>query len=275
MNFFESIFNSTDLSDDLYNMQKIFSIFIVNAQINNYAFELAALGKIKPKERFPIEEALRDMNLSDMVQENTDDSFYEGAAIDKNLNLQERDYDYFCREFFDFNMYSLFIGSSDKKSYEKADCEINIENYINRLYLIFKDIMQTPAELDFCDIISEDGKDNFDAEIFLLKKFISAIFFKKIKRNSRIDKYIKPLNEIPESFKTLIVSKRNHYFLKENNIDSDDFKISVLYTLRFNLTEHYLLYRKKIKNWKVRNEWVCETGMRSRKTRTRCSSFPC
>ena len=82
--------------------------------------------------------------------------------------------------------------------------------------------------------------------------FLFALKIKKLRRGSRIDRYINSIPFPNEYVRRLIESRKEHYILTNSDTESLDYKLALLSCFTFYTAENQAALAEKIKAWECR-----------------------
>lgn len=116
-------------------------------------------------------------------------------------------------------------AAGTNKDYAILPFKYGLQDYLYRLYPLFRQIVITGALPDlFCPPNSIDA-DNYYAKV---RKFVAAIKLEQLRQGSRIDRYIKDLPALSPYIARLIKYYKGHYLLANSDIESIDYKLALL-----------------------------------------------
>ena len=134
-----------------------------------------------------------------------------------------------------FSLYNNIFAHAPKavgtnKDYAILPFKYGLQDYLYRLYPLFRQIVITGALPDlFCPPNSIDA-DNYYAKV---RKFVAAIKLEQLRQGSRIDRYIKDLPALSPYVARLIKYYKGHYLLANSDIESIDYKLALLSCFTF------------------------------------------
>lgn len=122
--------------------------------------------------------------------------------------------------------------------------------YLKNLYQLFEEIIRTEITPDLFaaipDILNEDTRHTYYSKLF---RFILAIKMNGLRQGRRIDRYIKALPFISPFIMRLIKKQKGHYYLKNNDINSLDYKFALLSCFQFMSEDNTKLFELKMLQW--------------------------
>ena len=210
-------------------------------------------GRIKPYEEVPIKQYLENIgfrNLDGILN----DLFLNGDNI-QNGYVTKRDFDERCCELYKDKIDCIFHKAPIDKSYEQNNKDIfhykyGLYDYLKGIYPLFKEIIKTEVTPDLFtavpNILDEDTKLIYYARVF---KFILAIKNKMLRQGRRIDRYIKDLPLISPLIMLLIKKQKEHFYLKNSDINSLDYKLALLSCFQFFNEDNAKLFELKMLKW--------------------------
>ena len=121
-------------------------------------------------------------------------------------------------------------AAGTNKDYAILPFKYGLQDYLYRLYPLFRQIVITGALPDlFCPPNSIDA-DNYYAKV---RKFVAAIRLKQLRQGNRIDRYIKDLPALSPYVARLIKPYKGHCLLANSDIESLDYKLALLACFSF------------------------------------------
>jgi len=223
-----------------------------NSLINTLANENTVFGRIRSKEKVPIKQYLETLGLKRMIPYIADENL-DGANI-QNGCIVEKNFSERCLELYIEKISNLFYKIPIDKSFEEDD---GIEHYkygwyeyLNNLYPMFVEILNTEVQPDLFAAVPDllDLKEKFNY-YEAASKFVLAIKTNGLRQGGRIDRYVKNMNFISPLIKRLIIVRKGHYYLKNSNINSLDYKLALLSCFKFMNEDNAKLFELKMLKW--------------------------
>ncbi len=235
------------------DIMKAFWSIEANILINAYTNENVVFGRIKANEQVPIKRYLEEIGLYN-IQKFSDDSFLNGHNIENGCVI-ERDFHERCFEIYSDRIGYLLTDIPIDQSFEKEDGDLyhyhyGWYEYLKNLYPIFEEIIKTEVTPDLFaavpDLLDETEKQNY---YNAASEFVLAIKTKELKQGGRIDRYMKEMNFISPLIQRLIKKQKKHYYLKNSDINSLDYKLALLSCFRFMNEDNAKLFELKMLQW--------------------------
>lgn len=229
--------------------------------INRYACENVTLKKINPGEPIPYRDYLRELDLDMLDPMKTfSPDICIGEAINPSNCIEEKEYDYFCHEFYATAIDRFFENAADaygKKHGRKFNKRFqNLKNdlgiYMDELFFLFREIVQTDVEYNLNDEITECTDRDYFAYVGKLDFFLCDLLTKYSMVNDCVDQYLKNL-EVPHYIGRILKSENGHHYLQHNDPESLDFKLAILSALPFMSLKNALLFQQKIVTWQAQS----------------------
>lgn len=223
-----------------------------NSLINTLANENVVFGRIKSKEKVPTKQYLENLGLKRMIPYIADENL-DGVNI-QNSCIVEKDFSERCFELYIERISYLFYKIPIDKSFEEEDGIAHYKygwyEYLNNLYPLFVEIIKTEVQPDLFAAIPEllDFKQQLNY-YDTVSRFVLAIKTKGLRQGGRIDRYVKNMNFISPLIKRLIITRKGHYYLKNSNINSLDYKLALFSCFRFMNEDNAKLFELKILKW--------------------------
>lgn len=121
-------------------------------------------------------------------------------------------------------------AAGTSEDYAILPFKYGLQDYLYRLYPLFRRILITGALPDlFCPPSGIDSGDYYAK----IRKFVAAIMLKQLRQGSRINRYIKDLPALSPYIARLFKPYKGHYLLANSNIESIDYKLSLLACFTF------------------------------------------
>lgn len=238
-------------------MLKAFLSIESNILINKYTNENVLFGRIKANDEVPIKQYLEDLGFRN-IENFMDDLFLDGQNIENGYVL-ERDFNDRCFELYKDKIDCIFdkipIDKSAETNYEDIyRYKYGLYDYIKSIYPLFKEIISTEITPGFFAVVPDilDG-DTERVHCAKVTKFILAIKLKGLRQGRRIDRYVKDLPYISPLILRLIKKHKGHFYLKNNDINSLDYKLALFSCFGFYNEENAKLFELKTLKWKEPN----------------------
>lgn len=242
-------------TDSDINAKKIYDAFIgvtINILLNSYALENVVVGFINPADEIPFDKYVYDLNLN-ILNPSSFRKHIEGFFIDKNEKIINVEKDRLLFDFYANNVQYIFNKTIDSKydilKGSQYHCNDNTNDYFLAVFQAFKEISYTDIEYEFLDIIpnvllnSEQAEDNEK-----IKKFLSAIKLRDLRKGKCVNRYLKDIKCIPSPIKNLIKISHNKYILTKDS-NSLDYKVALFSEFNFLNKEHKMIFDMKIQKW--------------------------
>ena len=221
---------------------------------------MICLGRIKENDQVPIKQYLEDLGFCN-IELFLDDLFLNGHNIENGYVI-ERDFNDRCFELYRDKIDCIFDKVPIDKSFENDGEDIfhykfGLYDYIKSIYPLFKEIIETEISPDFFatvpDILDEGTKRIYYTKVI---KFVLAIKLKWLRQGSRIDRYVKDLPLISPLIMRLIKKHKGHFYLKNNDMDSLDYKFALFSCFRFFNEENAKIFELKVLRWEELNRQI-------------------
>ncbi len=243
-----------------YTKEKIIKAFLeieANILINSYTNENVLFGRININDKIPIKQYLEEIGFRN-IDKFLDDLFLNGHNVENGYVI-ERDFEESCFELYRSKIDLLFTDIPIDKSFEDNGDIYHYKygwyEYLKNLYPLFKEIIKTQVETDLFatvpDILDETENRNYYAAV---SKFVLAIKTRGLRQGGRIDRYIKNINFLSPLIQRLIKKQKGHFYLKNNDINSLDYKLALLSCFRFMNKDNAKLFELKILQWEENNK---------------------
>lgn len=252
-----------DLTCDEQQIEAMLKAFLsidANILINLYTNENVIFGRIKENEQVPINQYLEDLGFCN-IDKFIDDLFLNGHNIENGYVI-ERDFNDRCFELYRDKIDCIFDKVPIDKSFEDNGEDIyhykyGLYDYIKSIYSLFKEIITTEITPDFFatvpDILDEGTKRIYYTKVI---NFVLAIKLKWLRQGSRIDRYVKDLPLISPLIMRLIKKDKGHFYLKNNDMNSLDYKLALFSCFRFFNEEHAKIFELKALRWEELNRQI-------------------
>lgn len=128
--------------------------------------------------------------------------------------------------------------------------KFGLYEYLSDLYKIYKDIILTKVHPDYFDYLYDfiDRRELLKSGAFTAK-FVTAIKLKKLRKGTRVDRYINKISYHSEYLNRLIRIHKGHYILINNDTNSLDYKLALTSSICFCTGRNKGLFELKIKAW--------------------------
>lgn len=138
---------------------------------------------------------------------------------------------------------------------ELVNFKHGLKDYIEGLYLIFCEIMDTQVTVDALDLIPQfSDKKMYSQYKENFFKFLVAVKTKGIRQGTTVDRYIQDL-PIQNIFLQRIVKFQNrHYRLINNNTSSIEFKLAFITSIPFMNQCNDRLFELKAEVWEMKRK---------------------
>lgn len=238
-------------------IHKAFACIDAQILMNLYATENVVFGRINVNEPIPFERYIQDLKLQCFAPY-LNQGQLDGHSIEKGF-IKDRPFDELCYELYRDKVDCIFDSVPIDKSFESNDDDVfhykfGLYDYIKDIYPLFQDILKTEVDPEpfasIPDILDDDIKFDYYTNVI---KFILAIKLKGLRQGSRIDRYITKLPLISPLVMRLIKKQKGHYYLKNNNIYSLDYKLALFSCFRFLNEDNAKLFELKALKWEELN----------------------
>lgn len=172
---------------------------------------------------------------------------------------QTTDFDNLCFEVFRDRIDYLFTDVPIDKSYNDNSTDIyhykyGLYEFVKNLYPLFKAIIETEVTPDLftaaCDIPDMEVKRDYYIKAI---KFILAIKLKGLRQGGRVDRYIVNMPFVSPFIIRLIKKNKGHYYLKNNNLYSIDYKFALFSCFQFLNDFNTKVFELKMLQWEENN----------------------
>ena len=155
-----------------------------------------------------------------------------------------------------------FYNEQAEQIFAKASCshlmailpayKRKLSEYLKELFPLFCDVMQTeipdPIQLDFfrepVDLRSLSD----------LRDFLSVILLKGLRQGKRVDRYLKSLLPLTGYLRRLIRERNGHFYLENSDIQSLDYRLTLLSCFSFLSPENNHIFALKLHLWETKQE---------------------
>lgn len=154
----------------------------------------------------------------------------------------------------------LFTDVPIDKRFEDEDDDIyhykyGWYEYIKGIYPLFKEIIKTEVTPDLfaaaCDVLDKEAKRNYYAKA---TKFVLAIKLKGLRQGGRVDRYIIKMPFISPLIMRLLNKCKGHFYLKNNDLNSLDYKFALFSCFWFLNDYNTKLFELKMLQWEENNK---------------------
>lgn len=192
-------------------------------------------------------------SLSETILKNTHQK--ENILFGSVKNDQPIDFDKLCFEVFRDRIDFLFTDVPIDKSFDDDDEDIyhykyGLYDYIKSIYPLFKEIIKTEVTPDLFatvpDVLNNEVKRNYYAKA---TKFVLAIKLKGLRQGGRVDRYVKNMPFISPLLMRLIKKYKGHFYLKNNDLNSLDYKFALFSCFWFLNDYNTKLFELKMLQW--------------------------
>ena len=239
----------------LQNMVALFRAIDVSSIFNAYAIENVVFGDLKPKDKVPFEKFIKDLELTAWQPYSVRDCI-AGVAITENETIADKEIVFFEKECFIFHMNDVFDTAPYSKRKDEDENGLHpfnkegLNDYIMRLFPLFRNILATEAEHDFFEIASPFADRAVQTACYeKIAKFLVAIITRGLRQGGCVDRYIKDLPYLPYYVKRLLKEKDGRFLLANSDTESLDFRLAVLSAIHFMNAEHTQLFELKARKW--------------------------
>jgi len=221
--------------------------------VDIYTNENVAFGRIKVNEEVPIKRYLEEMRFRH-IEEILDEIPLDGPNMEHGCVI-ERDFHERCFEIYSDRTGYLLADIPIDKSFEEKDGDLyhfkyGWYEYLKELYPIFEEIMKTEVTPDLFAVIPDLLEEKERRTYYnTSSKFVLAIKTKGLRQGGRIDRYINKMNFISPFIKRLIKKQKGHYCLKNNDVNSLDYKLALFSCFRFMNEDNAKLFELKMLQW--------------------------
>lgn len=231
--------------------------FCFNRFINFYAVERVAFGYEKPGDKIPVDLYIKDLPfgigyLSDINRA------IAGVYIDENECINAKyDYDEYVRDLFVYQMEKLFYNAPKDIRLERESKKIPLpprfRKYLFGLLPLFKEILEVEVEYGVFDVIPMSSAVRF-AEYTKWHSFVTAILLKPLRSGSKINKYVKDINNAPHYVSLLIDKQGKNFYLKQIDINRYEYIFALFSLMLFINSENDKLLELKMLEWERRHK---------------------
>lgn len=237
-----------------YTKEEIIKAFAnLNAHIvlKLYQKENVLFGRIKPDEKPPLQKYIEDLDLQNIVS-CEDLQFYEN----NDFPLERiKDFNSLCFEVFRDRIDYLFTDVPIDNRFDDDGDDIfhykyGLYDYVKNLYPLFKAIIETEVTPDLFaavpDVLDKDvSRDYYKKAI----KFVLAIKLKGLRKGGRVDRYIVKMPFISPLLMRLLNKRKGHFYLKNNDLNSLDYKFALFSCFQFLNDYNTKLFELKMLRW--------------------------
>ena len=129
----------------------------------------------------------------------------------------------------------------------------SLGEYLEGLYSLFLEVLSVEPREGCADLFTpfSERQSCFESNT-ACAHFLFALKIKKLRRGSRIDRYINSIPFPNEYVRRLIESRKGHYILTNADTESLDYKLALLSCFTFYTAENQAALAEKIKAWECR-----------------------
>lgn len=173
---------------------------------------------------------------------------------------QTIDFDALCFEVFRDRIDYLFTDVPIDKSFDDDGKDIYHYKYvwyeyIKGIYPLFKEIIETEVTPDLFatvpDVLNNEVKRDYYEKA---TKFVLAIKLKGLRQGGRVDRYIAKMPFISPLLMRLLNKRKGHFYLKNNDLNSLDYKFALLSCFQFMDDYNTKLFELKMLQWEENNK---------------------
>lgn len=126
--------------------------------------------------------------------------------------------------------------------------------YLEGLYSLFLEVLSVEPREGCADLFTpfSERQSCFESNT-ACAHFLFALKIKKLRRGSRIDRYINSISFPNEYVRRLIEGRKGHYILTNADTESLDYKLALLSCFTFYTAENQAAFAEKIKAWECRH----------------------
>lgn len=242
-----------------YTKEEIIKAFAnLNAHIvlKLYQKENVLFGRIKPDEKPPLQKYIEDLDLQNIVS-CEDLQFYENNDFPPD---RIKDFNSLCFEVFRDRIDYLFTDVPIDNRFDDDGDDIfhykyGLYDYVKNLYPLFKEIIETEVTPDLFaavpDVLDKDVSRDYYIKAI---KFVLAIKLKGLRQGGRIDRYIAKMPFISPLLMRIIKKYKGHFYLKNNDLNSLDYKFALLSCFQFMNDYNTKLFELKMLRWEENNK---------------------
>ena len=195
-------------------------------------------------------------SLSETILKNTHQK--ENILFGSVKPDQTIDFDSLCFEVFRDRIDYLFTDVPIDKSFGDEDIyhyKYDWYEYIKSIYPIFKEIIKTEVTPDLFaavpDVLDKEIKRDYYAKA---TKFVLAIKLKGLRQGGRVDRYITKMPFISPLIMRLLNKRKGHFYLKNNDLNSFDYKFALFSCFWFLNDYNSKLFELKILQYEQNNK---------------------
>ena len=225
-----------------------------NLLFNRYAMENVVLGNTKPGEKIPYGQYLHALGLQ-KCERFLLRTAIRGEVIDEEERIVLKPHEYFCRLFYVEQMERVFARAPKFRADDEdlLRYKYGLGEYLERLYSLFLEVLSIEPREGYTDLftMSYERESRF-SDLAACAHFLFALKIKKLRRGSRIDRYINSIPFPNEYVRRLIEGRRGHYILTNADTESLGYKLALLSCFTFYTAENQAAFAEKIKAWECR-----------------------
>lgn len=220
-----------------------------NLLFNRYAMENVVLGNTKPGEKIPYGQYLHALGLQ-KCERFLLRTAIRGEVIDEEERIVLKPHEYFCRLFYVEQMERVFARAPKFRADDEdlLRYKSGLGEYLERLYSLFLEVLSIEPREGCTDLFTmsyERGRRFSDHAA--CARFLFALKIKKLRRGSRIDRYINSIPFPNEYVRRLIEGRRGHYILTNADTESLGYKLALLSCFTFYTAENQAAFMRKLK----------------------------
>ena len=122
-----------------------------------------------------------------------------------------------------------------------------LKRYLKKLFYLFKEIMCTKLKESKLNLTrGNESKTQANEMRKLANKLIVSILDKKLKAKDCVDWYLTDTDYVSPFIESLITENNGHYYLKNADIKSIDFKLALISCFWFFNDSHALIFERKM-----------------------------
>ena len=197
-------------------------------------------------------------SLSETILKNTHQK--ENMLFGSVKPDEPTDFNTICFEVFRDRIDYLFTDVPIDKSFDDDGEDIyhykyGWYDYIKGIYPLFKAIIETEVTPDLfavaCDVLDNEVKRDYYERA---TKFVLAIKQKGLRQGGRVDRYVIKMPFIPPLIMRLLKKYKGHFYLKNNDLNSLDYKFALFSCFCFLNDYNTKLFELKLLQWEENNK---------------------
>lgn len=245
---------TSKISDEFRN--NLISL-VAYSMVNSYTAERVAFGFEKPGDKAPIDMYLKHLHIDYFDRQNCCTDFSGLYLNEQECIKPEQDYSVFVRDLFVFQMEGLFMYLPKDELLERRGEEIPLPSpfreYLFELLPLFTEVLQTKVSYSPFDVILPNKEARFRG-FPKWNKFVTSIYFKKIKPGSRVNRYFKNYPHAPYFVTRLVDKINNYYYLKSVDVNSFEYAFALFSLMSFMTDEHNFVFEMKMHEWERKHK---------------------